>query len=505
MSNREHWRMLQDAAREVQQLTLARARDIQARLAGLRGKPRWNYPNAPFVTPTTDEDLKDVVDAPLEAVRVRVERLDARMEKIVRKDAPEETDYDDAVWASYLSVEDALRWIWRVQVSELWSDRQAGTLSALKARWHQASVAIEKELSDSSAQVETEKARELEANAEKKREALFMSTAREYERLATALHGARATWAKEAWRWHALASRLATADGDIHDRWAKRFEDTAYDLFAIGERSDPSALDLFAGSAGSPDRLITGYGEWPWATERPFPNIQAHEDAGVLRMTRILRHPEVVAYFTGDVAGSVRRLRVRVAVKSFIGPLKGNVGHVEGGSAAALEAIANVLDLEEDPKTDEKDKAYRLYSALDLEFRQSGRYRLRLANDIRPDHDIGKELAMELPPDGTFFGAKAEQINDFTVEFAWTFRGRPHLAAELMNAAVKGRESFYIWHTVKGKAWADPKGIHHHIEVSGSRFPSHKLFLDGKEVQRVDQGNVSDLWVLGDLFPHAVK
>lgn len=122
-----------------------------------------------------------------------------------------------------------------------------------------------------------------ERQSQTKRE-IFYSVAERYRMVKDRLGDARSRWGSEMWNWQNFASSKGNEDSRVHTRAASDFRRDLYKLFDVGGRSD-SALDFFMNSPGSPDRLITGYGEYEWCQSRPFPDLQLHRTSlGLLRM-----------------------------------------------------------------------------------------------------------------------------------------------------------------------------------------------------------------------------
>lgn len=124
--------------------------------------------------------------------------------------------------------------------------------------------------------------------------------------------------------------------------------------------------------------------------------------------------------------------------------------------------------------------------------------------------EFGKEFAI-LATTGDFIKkiAVAPSANGSSptdkLTFTYRLRGRPNVAGvEVMNR-VKTRTCSYIWHEVSGAITCElgkPKVV---SSILGSGFPSHKLWVDGKQVAAIQQGPFKKLWQCDSADPTAVK
>jgi hypothetical protein len=81
------------------------------------------------------------------------------------------------------------------------------------------------------------------------------------------------------------------------------------------------------------------------------------------------------------------------------------------------------------------------------------------------------------------------------VQFKWGVKGRPPSAVEPLFDAICRRSCVFIWHQVKGTVdCSSGVPVFTSLVIEGSRFPSHRLWLDDKEVFNVPQGPFSNLW-----------
>ncbi len=188
---------------------------------------------------------------------------------------------------------------------------------------------------------------------------------------------------------------------------------------------------------------------------------------------------------------------VRVVVKSFIRCIGGSVGSLPLwcplGSSLRLRAMAFATDrmMCEEPMHDRKDKRYRLFSACTFQVTcQNGNVTAVTPSAL--DTDTGKEGPLQAPPLIASPVRVVRTADGF--EFSWFARGRPHLAAEPPFQLVCPRTSVYIWHRVSGRVRCTPEGTDVSVNLSGSKFPTHRVFVNGTPVRTVPQGGFARLW-----------
>jgi hypothetical protein len=97
------------------------------------------------------------------------------------------------------------------------------------------------------------------------------------------------------------------------------------------------------------------------------------------------------------------------------------------------------------------------------------------------------------PPPLIIYGDHAGQAGD-RFAFGWSGKSRPHNLAEPVFQHVCPRNSRYIWHNVEGEMACTPQGLATAVRVIGSRFPSHRVFVDGVVQGDVPQGDFGLLW-----------
>jgi len=199
---------------------------------------------------------------------------------------------------------------------------------------------------------------------------------------------------------------------------------------------------------------------------------------------------------------------LRVVVKSYIAPIGGRTGSPYCGGLLnptadlKLRALALATDaaMSENPLADAKDKRYRLYSARTFTVTCNGG-RIASVAPTPIDADTGTECIPRTstclqPPPLIVYGVTAGMTSPTTFQFSWTAKGRPHLGAEPAFQLVCPRTSVFIWHNVSGRiecAGGEPRVA---IRLTGSRFPSHRVFVNGViQPPTVPQGTYNNLWV----------
>ena len=199
-------------------------------------------------------------------------------------------------------------------------------------------------------------------------------------------------------------------------------------------------------------------------------------------------------------------------MKSFIAPIKGNIGAhfcgLKGFSAEDVLQLANAIDKQfsEDPKDDIKDHKYRIYSMRDLfvKFKADSREFVgynasKIYTEVRMD--AGPFL---LHPEGTN-GVITDQLYLATgrkfIKFGWEVQARldPTSVGALKQVCNFGYQPTIIWHRIEGYIWFEVGNKMPNVVVlpgAGSKFPSHKAWVNGKVNQFFDlpQGSLELLW-----------
>lgn len=161
--------------------------------------------------------------------------------------------------------------------------------------------------------------------------------------------------------------------------------------------------------------------------------------------------------------------------------------------------------------TDVRDGQFRLYSRVLLAASwTSGKLSITLTSGT-PAQRVEIEGGIEKTPIGTFVppplkveDLKLRQVSSTQVDFGWMVLGRPHPMAEPLFEEVCHRQCVYIWHRIEGHISLVNGLPKAKIDISGSRFPSHAVFLDSKLVIKKHQGALGNLWVSDPRHPQRV-
>ena len=166
----------------------------------------------------------------------------------------------------------------------------------------------------------------------------------------------------------------------------------------------------------------------------------------------------------------------------------------------ALIAFATALDriISDHIRNDAKDRMYRLFSQ--QSFRvvcQNGQ--IVSVTPAAMDTDVGQEcfipsVACITPPALTVTGVTLGRTAPDTFAFGWMGKGRPHNLAEPAFQAICPRTSRFIWHNVSGTIRCGATGVMVGVTLTGSRFPTHAVFVNGALRASIPQGTLGMLW-----------
>jgi len=222
----------------------------------------------------------------------------------------------------------------------------------------------------------------------------------------------------------------------------------------------------------------------------------------------------------------------RVTGKSFINVVGSRIGSLDcgidigpvripGASNIGLRALAFATDqaFSENPRHDRvftspppESKGYRLFSQGRVEavVRGGELAAVHLPGGLLTD--AGKECVpgtgacLQAPPliiDQPF---STRRISATSIQFRWGVKGRPPAAAEPAFDAICLRTSVYIWHEIVGTVeLVNGEATITRLFIQGSRFPSHRAWVDGGEVHHVPQGPMSNLWDAATSDPTRVR
>ena len=149
-----------------------------------------------------------------------------------------------------------------------------------------------------------------------------------------------------------------------------------------------------------------------------------------------------------------------------------------------------------------KNKGYRLFSrcTFNLVFRDNKV--IHVGTTLATD--TGKEGPFQAPPLQTT-PVTVTGIGDSVAKFSWTGKGRPHPTVEPSFQIVKPRTSVFIWHKIEGEIDVSTGFTITTASITGSQFPSYRLFVDNVIVSTDLQGDLANLWVPDPADPTKVK
>lgn len=192
---------------------------------------------------------------------------------------------------------------------------------------------------------------------------------------------------------------------------------------------------------------------------------------------------------------------INVVAKSFIAKIETNTGSVpcsatDDSSDTKLKAFAALTDIgfSEDPQTDAKDKGYRMYSACTFTVTCEGGNLVSVVPS-NLDTDSGTEVIILQAPPLTILEFTSGMTGPGPFSFSWRVKGRPHPDTDVAFNEVCPRNSVFIWHTVSGVITCNGDGVSVSVSITGSKFPSHRVFVNGAISSTVTQGPFSNLWV----------
>jgi len=159
-----------------------------------------------------------------------------------------------------------------------------------------------------------------------------------------------------------------------------------------------------------------------------------------------------------------------------------------------LRALATATDAQfsENPLTDRKDKAYRLFSACTFTVACLDGKLVSFRPSIL-DRDAGQEGRIQAPP-LVPISFKTTRTGPSSFSFSWEIKGRPHPSVEPGFQLICSRSSVFIWHTIQGNIDCSGPTPRVTTLLGGSRFPSHRVFVNGVPDRSLAQGVLTNLW-----------
>ena len=114
----------------------------------------------------------------------------------------------------------------------------------------------------------------------------FQTTVPQYIQLMDRLAGLRQRLVELLFTFSRISILMIERYDDAHANALGKFRQAIYGNFSCDEGYD-SALDFFVGFPGSPDRIITAIGDYPWLSSRPYPEVQTKSSPGLLKLNGI--------------------------------------------------------------------------------------------------------------------------------------------------------------------------------------------------------------------------
>jgi hypothetical protein len=173
--------------------------------------------------------------------------------------------------------------------------------------------------------------------------------------------------------------------------------------------------------------------------------------------------------------------------------------HLVGGRVHAYEVMlaADLKFRENPPDGSVGSQQFRLRSQIQITGRCQGG-KLTQWKISAPEMQFGKEgpldakgellSPLKAQPSAAGTGSQAQ------VTFQYSIKGRPHALTTPAFENVQPRQCYWIWHRVGGTASCSVDQLIVKSEITGSRFPSHRLWQDGKQVTELPQGPFQNLW-----------
>jgi hypothetical protein len=84
-------------------------------------------------------------------------------------------------------------------------------------------------------------------------------------------------------------------------------------------------------------------------------------------------------------------------------------------------------------------------------------------------------------------------------------RGRPHAATLAAFYVHSYRSCTWIWHRVEGTVSCSAGRPSVEVSLSGSRFPSHRTWINGTMATFREQGPFENLWSCSPTDPSRVR
>jgi hypothetical protein len=84
------------------------------------------------------------------------------------------------------------------------------------------------------------------------------------------------------------------------------------------------------------------------------------------------------------------------------------------------------------------------------------------------------------------------------VSFSYGIKGRPNAITLPLFEAIRPRSCTWIWHEVSGDITCKAGKPNVELKLLASKFPSHRVWIDGVKLNDVSQGPFENLWMCKD-------
>lgn len=196
----------------------------------------------------------------------------------------------------------------------------------------------------------------------------------------------------------------------------------------------------------------------------------------------------------------------KIEVKSFIMPVKfAGVHTIEAGILAAITDA----NFSENPQSGARSaRDFRLWSSAELDVQCNGD-RIKSARISEGQIDTGTEVFVleakgELALPAELYNLKSDNSTKIR-RFRWEMKGRPHAATLAAFYVHDYRRCVWIWHRVEGELTCAAGKPTVELSLAGSRFPSHRVWVNGKLSFFQEQGPFEYLWSCSPTNPALVQ
>ena len=196
-----------------------------------------------------------------------------------------------------------------------------------------------------------------------------------------------------------------------------------------------------------------------------------------------------------------------ISTKSFIQPVQfAGIHTIEAGILAAI-TNANFSENPSSMSPDSND--YRLWSSVKLE--------IECQEDLISEAKILREVSMKTGREAFILDAVGEIEKPLKLfnhapddtqairRFEYLIKGRPNAITLASFYVHDYRSCSWIWHGVSGNITCSQGAPIIESNLVGSGFPSHRLWINDKQIADLKQGYFEKLWSCDENDPSKVK